>query len=179
MSKILKGYEDKDQYFAPEDMVDECLTILKEKLMELGIDEKKYTYIEPSAGDGAFLIKLPKDRRIGIDIEPRHEEIIEGDFLKWKPTEELNYITVGGPPFGHRGDLAVKFMNHTSQFSNVVAFILPEYFIHKNRYYCGYKIQNLRLVHSIPLSSEFLYPNGEKVNIPIKIFFQIWVTSNV
>jgi len=178
MSKILKGYEDKDQYFAPEDMVDECLTILKEKLMELGIDEKKYTYIEPSAGDGAFLIKLPKDRRIGIDIEPRHEEIIESDFLEWEP-EDGKYITVGGPPFGHRGDLAVKFMNHASKFSNVVAFILPQYFEYKGKFYCGDKIQNLRLVNSILLSSEFLYPNGEKVTIPIKIFFQIWVTSNV
>jgi len=178
MSKILKGYEDKDQYFAPEDMVDECLTILKEKLMELGIDEKKYTYIEPSAGDGAFLIKLPKDRRIGIDIEPRHEEIIESDFLEWEP-EDGKYITVGGPPFGHRGDLAVKFMNHASKFSDVVAFILPQYFEYKGKFYCGDKIQNLRLVNSIPLSSEFLYPNGEKVTIPIKIFFQIWVTSDV
>jgi len=178
MSKILKGYEDKDQYFAPEDMVDECLTILKEKLMELGIDEKKYTYIEPSAGDGAFLIKLPKDRRIGIDIEPRHEEIIESDFLEWEP-EDGKYITVGGPPFGHRGDLAVKFMNHASKFSDVVAFILPQYFEYKGKFYCGDEIQNLRLVNSILLSSEFLYPNGEKVTIPIKIFFQIWVTSDV
>ena len=178
MSKILKGYEDKDQYFAPEDMVDECLTILKEKLMELGIDEKKYIYIEPSAGDGAFLKKLPVDRRIGIDIEPRHEEIIESDFLEWEP-EDGKYITVGGPPFGHRGDLAVKFMNHASKFSDVVAFILPQYFEYKGKFYCGDKIQNLRLVNSILLSSEFLYPNGEKVTIPIKIFFQIWVTSNV
>ena len=178
MNKEILHYEKRDQYFAYESMVDTCLSELNSKISELNLTEKEYTYIEPSAGDGAFLKKLPVDRRIGIDIEPRHEEIIESDFLEWEP-EDGKYITVGGPPFGHRGDLAVKFMNHASKFSDVVAFILPQYFEYKGKFYCGDKIQNLRLVNSILLSSEFLYPNGEKVTIPIKIFFQIWVTSDV
>ncbi len=179
MSKILKGYEDKDQYFAPEDMVDECLTILKERLMELGIDEKKYTYIEPSAGDGAFLTKLPKDRRFGIDIEPRHEEIVEGNFLEWNPKDEGKYITIGGPPFGNRGELAVKFINHASQFSDVVAFILPDYFEYKTKYNCVDKIQKLTLIKSKKLSSEFYFPNGDKVTVPVDIFFQIYIKEFV
>ena len=67
-------------------------------------------------------------------------------------------ITVGGPPFGHRGDLAVKFINHASKFSDVVAFIYFHSILSiKVNFTAGDKIQNLRLINSIPLSSEFYF----------------------
>ena len=174
MNKEILHYEKRDQYFAYESVVDTCLSELNNKISELNLTEKECTYIEPSAGDGVFLKKLPVDRRIGVDIEPRYEGIIESNFLEWEP-ENGKYITVGCPPFGHRGDLAVKFMNHSSKFSDVVAFILPQYFEYKGKFYCGDKIQSLRLVHSIPLSSEFYFPNGQNVKVGVDIFFQIWI----
>ncbi len=175
MNKKIRGYELRDQYFAKKEMVLECLHILEEKLVELDIDSNEYTYIEPSAGDGAFLNELPKNRRIGIDIEPRHDEVIKSDFLEWSPEIVGKYITIGGPPFGVRGKLAVKFMNYASKFSDVVAFILPEYLVIENSHYCGDKVKNLSPVHTQKLNSVFLYPNGEEVTVPIKIFFQIWI----
>lgn len=179
MNKNIIKYEEKDQYFAHKDMVNECLNLLQEKLNELEINSDEYTYIEPSAGDGAFLTKLPKDRRFGIDIEPRHEEIVEGNFLEWNPKDEGKYITIGGPPFGNRGKLAVKFINHASQFSDVVAFILPDYFEYKTKYNCVDKIQKLTLIKSKKLSSEFYFPNGDEVTVPVDIFFQIYVKDFV
>jgi len=178
MNKKILHYEKRDQYFAYESMVDICLSELNNKVSELNLTEEEYVYIEPSAGDGAFLKKLPIDRRIGIDIEPRHEEIIESNFLEWSP-KEGKYITIGGPPFGHRGDLALKFINHASKFSDVVAFILPQYFENKGKFYCGDKIQNLRLIHTIPLSSEFYFPNGQNVKVGVKMYFQVWTNHSL
>ena len=173
MSKEQLNYEKRDQYFTYDSMVNICLDELSNKIIDLNLREEEYTYIEPSAGDGAFLKKLPIDRRIGVDIEPRYEGIIESDFLEWEP-ENGKYITVGGPPFGHRGDLAVKFINHASKFSDIVAFILPQYFEYKGKFYCGDKIQNLRLIHSKPISSEFRFPDGRNIKVGLKMYFQIW-----
>jgi hypothetical protein len=177
MSKEQLHYEKRDQYFAYDSMVDICLNELYSKLSELNLREEDYTYIEPSAGDGAFLKKLPIDRRIGVDIEPRYEGIIESDFLEWEP-ENGNYITVGGPPFGYRGDLAVKFINHASKFSDIVAFILPQYFEdEKDIFYCGDKVRDLKLVHSKKIDSEFRFPNGQNIIVGLNMYFQIWIKS--
>ena len=177
MSKEQLHYEKRDQYFAYNSMVDICLNELYSKLSELNLREEDYTYIEPSAGDGAFLKKLPIDRRIGIDIEPRYEGIIESDFLEWEP-ENGKYITVGGPPFGYRGDLAVKFINHASKFSDIVAFILPQYFEdEKDIFYCGDKVKDLKLVHSKKINSEFRFPNGQNIIVGLNMYFQIWTKS--
>ena len=162
-----------------KDMVNECLSLLQEKLNEVRNKLDEYTYIEPSAGDGAFLTKLPKDRRFGIDIEPRHEEIVEGNFLEWNPKDEGKYITIGGPPFGNRGKLAVKFINHASQFSDVVAFILPDYFEYKGKFYCGDKVRNLKLVHSKKIGSEFRFPNEKNIVVGLNMYFQIWVNYSL
>ena len=92
MSKEQLHYEKRDQYFAYDNMVDVCLNELYSKLSELNLREEDYTYIEPSAGDGAFLKKLPIDRRIGVDIEPRYEGIVESDFLEWEPENEIRSL---------------------------------------------------------------------------------------
>ena len=168
MSKEQLHYEKRDQYFAYDNMVDVCLNELYSKLSELNLREEDYTYIEPSAGDGAFLKKLPIDRRIGVDIEPRYEGIIESDFLEWEP-ENGKYIAVGNPPFGYRGDLAVEFINHASKFSDIVAFILPQYFEDKEDiFYCGDKVRNLKLVHSKKIGSEYRFPQWKKYCCGIK-----------
>ena len=37
------------------------------------------------------------------------------------------------------------------------------------------KIQKLTLIKSKKLSSEFYFPNGDEVTVPVDIFFQIYV----
>lgn len=85
--------------------------------------------LEPCAGTGAFFDLLPPDRRIGIDIDPRSSGIEQADFRTWEPPPTRGPIlTVGNPPFGQRGALAVEFLNRACEFSEVVAFILPRSF---------------------------------------------------
>ena len=85
--------------------------------------------VEPSAGTGAFLDLLPPDRRVGIDLDPRHPQVQAADFLGWRPPADAGpVLTIGNPPFGQRGALAVRFLAHACSFSDTVAFILPRSF---------------------------------------------------
>ena len=53
------------------------------------------------------------------------------DFLDWDPTQEntgCRWVAIGNPPFGLRGQLALKFINHAAKYCDYVAFILPQLF---------------------------------------------------
>ena len=85
--------------------------------------------IEPSAGNGSFLIRIPTDNKIGIDISPEHTNVIQQDFLTYKPPNTIGKIlVVGNPPFGRVSSLAIKFFNHASIWADVIAFIIPRTF---------------------------------------------------
>lgn len=163
--------KEKDQFFTNKETVKKCLDIFKQKLIELGVDENEYVFIEPSAGDGSFLFELPPNRRIGLDIESKNSEIIETDFLTWRP-DEGKFITLGNPPFGLRGNLALRFINHAAKFSDFVAFILPQSFESKGKGNCMDRVNGLSLIHSQKVDSSFYYPNGEDVSV--NVIFQIW-----
>lgn len=85
--------------------------------------------VEPSAGNGSFLTRIPSRKKIGIDISPEHEDIIQQDFLTYVPPEGGGKIlVVGNPPFGRVSSLAIKFFNHASTWADVIAFIVPRTF---------------------------------------------------
>jgi len=86
--------------------------------------------IEPSAGNGSFLTKIPSNNKIGIDILPEHEDIKKMDFLTYEPLSNdiKKIIVIGNPPFGRVSSLAIKFFNHASKWANVIAFIIPRTF---------------------------------------------------
>lgn len=85
--------------------------------------------IEPSAGNGSFLKQIPLSNKIGIDIAPEAEDIIEKDFLTYTPPPHSGKIlVVGNPPFGRVSSTAVKFFNHASMWADVIAFIIPRTF---------------------------------------------------
>jgi hypothetical protein len=85
--------------------------------------------IEPSAGNGSFLTRIPTNKKIGIDISPEHKDIIKQDFLAYFPPSNIGKIlVVGNPPFGRISSLAIKFFNHASKWADVIAFIVPRTF---------------------------------------------------
>lgn len=85
--------------------------------------------IEPGAGNGSFLTRIPTNNKIGMDISPEHENIICQDFLTYTPPGEVGKIlVVGNPPFGRVSSLAIKFFNHASKWADVIAFIIPRTF---------------------------------------------------
>ena len=163
---------EKDQYFTPTETAQTCLTVFQEKIHKLGIEEEELTYIEPSAGSGAFFGLLPVNRRIGIDIEPKSDGIICADFLCWQPASAGNYVVIGNPPFGLRGHTALNFINHSYPFADFVAFILPQFFESDGKGTPRKRVKGYNLIYSEPVSSSFSYPTGK--DVAVNVVFQIW-----
>jgi len=165
MSDSYLNYVEYEQFLTKEETVTECLNMLKETLSDLGIDSTKYTY-----------------------IEPMNDEVIKSNFLEWNPPTNQKYITVGNPPFGMRGSKAVKFIRYSSQFSDVVAFIVPEYFVLDNGESDQYEdypynmvFDGMKLVHSKELEKpvSMRLPNGEDWEAPLGLYFHIYVKNDI
>lgn len=165
--------KEKDQFYTPEDTAKYCYLKSLEIIQKNGDNIEDYHFIEPSAGNGNFLNLMPINKRIGFDIEPKNEEIIKQDYLEWTPILKNNkYIVIGNPPFGLRGQLALKFINHSSNFSDYVCFILPQLFESDGKGVPRKRVHNLNLIHSEKIKPEFIYPNNKKIKI--ECIFQIW-----
>jgi ABC-type multidrug transport system fused ATPase/permease subunit len=143
----------------------------KKVIEKFGDSFYSYNFIEPSAGNGSFFKLLPKDKVVGIDIEPKLDEIIEADFLKWYPHSNNN-ITIGNPPFGLRGNLALKFINHAAKFSDYVCFILPQLFNSEGKGSCKKRVKGLNLIHTEDIGSTYFFPSG--IEVKVNAVFQVW-----
>ena len=86
--------------------------------------------------------------------------------------EEKKYIVFGNPPFGLRGQLALKFINHSSNFADYVCFILPQLFESDGKGVPRKRVCRLNLIHSEKLDTDFESPDGK--NIKVQCIFQIW-----
>lgn len=168
----LFSYKEKDQFFTPSSTANYCYSKFVETIIQYGESESDYYYVEPSAGSGSFLKYLPKDRKIGFDIEPRCNEIVKQDFLEWKPSQKRKFIVIGNPPFGLRGQLALKFINHSSDFADFVCFILPQLFESDGKGSPRKRIKTMNLIHSEKLDTSFETPHGK--DIEVECIFQIW-----
>ena len=165
-------FKEKDQFFTPLATSKYCYSKFIQVMNKNGDCENDYTFIEPSAGSGSFLKLLPQEKRIGLDIEPKCEEIMKQDFLEWHPHENKKYIVIGNPPFGLRGQLALKFINHSSVFADYVCFILPQLFESDGKGVPRKRVTGLNLIHSEKLNSNFESPDNKPVNV--ECIFQIW-----
>ena len=118
-----------DKYFTKPSFVKKCLEYIDFSDFQL--------ILEPSAGCGSFLARLPVHKRVGIDISPDISEVIQLDFfnlkkvikiLDLKTNPDKKYLSVGNPPFGYMCSLAIGFFNDCALFSDTIAFILPRTF---------------------------------------------------
>ena len=159
----------KDQFFTPERTAKHCFDVFCETLKQLNENVSDFTFIEPSAGNGNFLHVTHFS--ISMDIEPMHESILKQDFLEWKPPEPGRYVVFGNPPFGLRGNLALRFINH-SKFAEYICFILPQLFESDGKGSPRKRIHGFHLIHSEKIDNIFYEPN--KKEIKINCIFQIW-----
>jgi len=166
------SYAEKDQFFTPKAVAEYCY----KKFTEIVQPDKDTLFVEPSAGNGVFFDLLPKGRRVGLDIEPRHPEVETNDFLDYTPPEGANKVVViGNPPFGLRGNLALRFINHAYSFADYVAFILPPSFDSDGK---GSPMKRVlySLIHTEKLTSTtFTDPDNRQVKV--ETVFQI-LTKN-
>lgn len=165
-------FKGKDQFFTKSEIAKKCFLKFQIVAEKLDIDLSDYNYIEPSAGSGSFFDILPKNRRVGIDIDPQREDILKYDYLKWRPKNKKN-IVIGNPPFGLRGNLALQFINHSFEFADMVVFILPQLFESDGKGSPMKRVKGYKLAYSekIPKNS-FQYPDGTEIKI--NTIFQVW-----
>ena len=164
------SFKEKDQFFTHKSTAIYCYNKTIEILNNFNVNIEEYTFIEPSVGEGSFYNLLPKNKRIGVDIEPRCEGTFKHNFLDWYPKTDKN-ICIGNPPFGLRGNLALKFINHAEQFSDFICFILPQLFNSSGKGSCKSRVKGLNLIHNEIINSSFYYPDGEEVFV--NVVFQI------
>ena len=159
-----------NDYFTPPETTKLVLETLLQTLTHLGVDMGEYTFIEPSAGDGAFLPILP-DTTISLDINPRHKDVIQQDYLTYLPPPG-KYVVFGNPPFGFRGKLALDFINHSVKFAEFVAFILPQMFGSDGKGNKRDRVVGYNLLYSGTVPNSFYLPNGRETKV--NVIFQIW-----
>lgn len=171
----------KDQFYTKPEISKKCFEIFLKVAKELDICIDEYTFVEPSAGDGGFYSLLPKDKRIGVDIDPQHKNLIKQDYLLWRPENDCKYIVIGNPPFGLRGHLALQFINHSSDFADIVAFILPPLFNSDGKGVPAKRVKDYTMAYTANLPTDsFVYPNGDSVDV--SVIFQVWTkvkTENI
>ena len=170
--KVMKENTDNvdDEYYTKPSAAKKCF----EKAIEIiskydNVDD--FIWVEPSAGSCNFYNLLPTDRRIGVDINPINDEIINCDYLTYKLPKKKT-IVIGNPPFGHRGVLALEFINH-SNTADYVCFILPMFFMSKGKGSARYRVKGLNLLYEEVLDDDtFFLKNGQ--DAVVKCCFQIW-----
>ena len=181
----------KDQFFTPVKTAQYCFVKFCEKIKEFDETEKDFVFIEPSAGDGSFLKVLPENRTIAMDIESTKSVILEQDYLDWKPLDQplepnfdstfskggRRYVVFGNPPFGLRGHLALRFINHSSEFADYVCFILPQLFESDGKGVPRKRVKGFNLIHSEKIETNFYEPN--KNELKVNTIFQIWSKHHI
>ena len=168
-----------DQFYTKQEIAKYCYETFQKVAKILNVDLRRYHFIEPSAGCGYFYQVLPRTRTIGIDISPSCAGIEKADYLLWEPKDyKKKYIVIGNPPFGLRGHLALQFINHSSKFADMVAFILPQLFESDGKGVPSKRVdRSYRLAHSERLpANSFVKPDGTPIDI--NTIFQVWTKIN-
>lgn len=147
-----------DKYYTPDSVVQKVIKVLEKDVMSI----KEFSrIIEPSAGAGAFLKRLPKSA-IGYDIEPQAENIIKGNYLKQNILYMKNSLVIGNPPFGSGGNLHTEFIKKSMEHSDYVAFVLPGDMYKKD------KFENIELYKS------YMLPAVKYSGVKLKCCFNIY-----
>ncbi len=156
----------RDAYFTDPRVAKALIKILNRSLSF----KKLNTIVEPSAGNGSFYNNIPDGSYdiIGIDINPKQNNIIKHNFLTWRYSAMNNdrskTLCIGNPPFGRQGALAKQFVDRCSEFSDHIAFVLPT----------SYKSipTGFEEILTIPLDDDiFVDPKGNKFEQSIKTKF--------
>lgn len=154
-----------DQFYTKPEVAERCIDRVQSMLSFDDYDN----IIEPSAGDGALLRLLPEDKRIGVDLDPHHPEILKMDFFDYKFPKGKNLV-IGNPPFGYKSKLAIDFFNKCAVYADAIFWIVP-------RSWSRYGIHS-RLNKGIELYWNCLMPDnsftfGEE-DYNVKCVAQLW-----
>lgn len=158
-----------DEYFTKPEIAEHYFNKTKEIIAKYE-NLEKFIWLEPSVGDGCFYKLLPANK-IGIDINKTELNTLHMNYLDFNlPKKPL--IVIGNPPFGHRGVLALEFINH-SKNADFVCFILPMFFQSLGKGSIRYRVRDFNLLYEETLPHNAFYlSNGKEKDV--KTCFQIW-----
>ena len=171
--KIPLAYKNTDQFYTSKSMAKLCFEIFKKETKKLKIDLEDYYFLEPSGGKGSFYNLFPKNRRLGMDLFPKCKGIKKRDYLQWKPKNKRKYVILGNPPFGLRGNMALKFINHSEPFVDIIGFILPQLFESDGKGSPMKRVKGYNLIYSKKLKDNTFY-NENNCAVSVNVIFQIW-----
>lgn len=154
----------KDQFYTRPEVAKVCVDFLRLLVTQ------DVPWIEPSAGDGAFLSLV--DSAIGYDIEPRHPRIQRTDFLTVDIPE--NCVVFGNPPFGRQASLAKRFLQHAATRAKWIGFILPRSFT-KPSMQKAIPI-DFHLIGSLTVPDNAFRLNNTPYDVPC--VFQVWMRQD-
>ncbi len=163
-----------DRFFTRPEVAAECYENLVEAMIADHAPVSRYSFIEPSAGTGAFYDLLPNDRAIGLEIVPGRLEFEQRDFLGWKPAANGGrHAVVGNPPFGYRAWLALAFVNHAATFADYIGFVLPMAFQSDGKGSPKHRVVGAELVRSQALPPDsFVNEFGQPAKV--NALWQVW-----
>jgi len=174
----LKQIKELWQFYTNPMVVLNVVNILLEEMKWI-IDFNKTIFIEPSAWTWSF-INVIKNLKYNIewyDIMPKHKDIIKQDFLNIDISKlPRNNIVIWNPPFWKRSKLAIDFFNRSAEFSDIIAFIVPNQF---KKYSVHNKLnKEFKLIKEVWLEKNAFFTNqNEKYDV--NCVFQIWVRNNI
>lgn len=162
----------KEQFYTPLDTA----RLVVAHVLEHIPHARSRTWLEPSAGTGAFVEALAEQGItdvIALDIEPHHPKVTKQDFLTWE-TNRTDLIAIGNPPFGRNNALSIPFFNHCATMCTDIAFIVPRSW-HKwsvtNRMDMNFELRN-----DLELSINYVDRFGEHgyASNNLKTCLQVW-----
>tara|TARA_R110001583_G_scaffold25238_1_gene91502 strand:+ start:1106 stop:2485 length:1380 start_codon:yes stop_codon:yes gene_type:complete len=164
----------KEQYYTKPDVVDLCI---QEVRKHVNLDDK--TILEPCGGTGEFIegflrVGVGEESIISYDIEPKHDLVQEGDYLKTEFKNQKDLVCITNPPFGRMSSLAKKFFNHGTTHCEYICFLVPKSWRKWSTHNSLDK--NFHLIADIDLPQNCFYqPDQERSKKDVlNTVFQIW-----
>lgn len=158
----------RDQYYTPAGTAEWAT---EQALLAIGWAPP--LIVEPSAGTGEFLpfAKMAGCPVKAFDVDPRHPDVSQANWLAVPPSEFKGGLVLGNPPYGHFGNEALRFINHAAKSADWIAFILPPIF---GRTTMKRRISlNFGLILEVKVPNDGYYgPNGEQYKHPR--ILQVW-----
>jgi hypothetical protein len=165
-----------DQFYTSPTVAASCIALMLQHIPHAN----ESTWVEPSAGNGAFLHNVPpRVKCVGIDLDPQSPDILKHDYLEWSPDAIMKtmkpILVFGNPPFGRQSSLAKAFIAKSCTFADAIAFILPKSFT-KPSMFNAFDMK-FHCVHSGELPANSFVLNGAPYDVPC--VFQVWQKKTV
>jgi len=167
--------EDVDAYMTAPSIGEYLVATMQTKIAEEGIPADDFWWLECCAGNGNILQQMPPDKRLGLDIHPLGDGIVQADFCAYQLDPTIPWILLTNPPFFNDGPMRV-FNRAAAQNVRVIGLVLPAHLRTDKAQWVNGLDPFYACIHDEVLPKESFLRNGKPHDVPAR--FQIWVRRN-